>query len=130
MTDDVDTLISQDSTENTMEKSKPEVSHVIDASTQTDKKMEYCFQCRYHHCHHHHVIVKDLPSSSCLHGEEVKTIPVNHTALKSKYGDKECASASIGTRSNMCHESKEPIKLEDRPKWGVNRPLQQYIKVR
>ncbi|XP_031632569.1 uncharacterized protein LOC116346573 [Contarinia nasturtii] len=120
---DFDVIISGESTGNSVEKSKIEVSQVIDASTQTDKKMEYCFQCRYHHCHHHHVIVKDLSS----HGEELKTVAVNHINSKQKYNDKECASVLVGAR-NMCNESKEPIKIEDRPKWGVNRPLQQYVK--
>lgn len=101
------------------------VLHVSDASTQTDKKLEYCFQCRYHHCHHHQVIVKDLSSNGA---DDVKTVAVNHTNAKLKCLDKECASASISGRTMNCTESKEPIKIEDRPKWGVNRPLHQYVK--
>lgn len=100
------------------------VSHLMDASTQTDKKFEYCFQCRYHQCHHHHVIVKDLSSS---YDDDIKSVAVNHMASKSKCTEKECASALVGGR-NVCVESREPMKLEDRPKWGVNRPLQQYVK--
>lgn len=110
--------------EHAEDKPKIDVSHVSDASTQTDKKLEYCFQCRYHHCHHHQVIVKDL-SSNCL--DDVKTVTVNHANAKLKCLDKECASASISGRT-MCIESKDPIKIEDRPKWGVNRPLHQYVK--
>lgn len=100
-------------------KPKIEMSHVADASTQTDKKLEYCFQCRYHHCHHHHVIVKDL-ESDCV--DDVRAVAVNHATLKSKCSDKECASASIGNRT-VCNDPKEPIKIEDRPKWGVNRVI-------
>lgn len=111
------------SKEMTEEKAKNELTNVTDASTQTDKKLEYCFQCRYHHCHHHHVIVKEL-SSNCT--EDVKTVAVNHSS-KLKCLDKECASASVGGR-NMCADPKEPAKIEDRPKWGVNRPLHQYVK--
>lgn len=105
---------------------------VIDASTQTDRKQEYCFQCRYHHCHHHHVIVKDAITDDEL---AVKTVAVNHHVPITKVlkcSDKECASAPIGhhrNNSNYGMDAKEtPVKLEDRPKWGVNRPLQQYVK--
>lgn len=101
-----------------------ESSQFTDASTQTDRKQEYCFQCRYHHCHHHHVIVKDL-AANCT--EDVKTIAVNHANSKQKCSDKDCASASILNRI-VCNDPKEPMKIEDRPKWGVNRPLQQYVK--
>lgn len=102
-------------------KSKSESSHVMDASTQTDRKQEYCFQCRFHHCHHHHVLLRDLTT------EDVKTIAVNHVGTKLKCSDKECVNSSNGSR-NSCPDTKEPIKLEDRPKWGVNRPVQQYVK--
>lgn len=94
-----------------------------DASTQTDQKQELCFQCRYHHCHHHHVVVKDAITDD--HG--VKTIAVNHANSKLKCLNKDCTNALNGHRSS-CGEPKEPMKLEDRPKWGVNRPLQQYVK--
>lgn len=100
------------------------MTHFSDASTQTDKKLEYCFQCSYHHCHHHHVIVKDL-SLNCT--EDLKTVAVNHANMKLKCQDKECASALAGNR-NMCSDLKEPTKIEERPKWGVNRPLHQYVK--
>lgn len=130
VTDDFDALLQTDSDVcDIADKAKTDTCHVSDASTQTDKKLEYCFQCRYHHCHHHHVVVKDLNDSS----DDVKTVvAVNHTNAKVKCSDKECASATIGGR-NVCAElkdfgAKEPLKIEDRPKWGVNRPLQQYVK--
>lgn len=121
VTDD-DLVSEMQSKESFVDHLKGEHSQVSDASTQTDRKLEYCFQCRYHHCHHHHVIVKDLTANST---EDVKTIAVSHANSKIRCSDKECASASIGHR-NGCIESKEPMKLEDRPKWGVNRPSQQY----
>lgn len=101
-------------------------AQVIDASTQTDRKQEYCFQCRYHHCHHHHVIVKDSTTDDIA----VKTVAVNHAPTKLKCPEKECASAPIGHRDRNHYgiDAKESIKLEDRPKWGVNRPVHQYIK--
>lgn len=120
VTEDFDALIPSEMRPNDDEKSK-DVCHVMDASTQTDKKFEYCFQC--HHCHHHHVIVKDL-SLNC---DEMKSVAVNHVNAKGKCMEKECASASIGGR-NTCAESREPMKIEDRPKWGVNRPAISYVK--
>lgn len=126
MTEDFDTLIPREMRQNDEESSK-EMSNVMDASTQTDKKFEYCFQCRYHHCHHHHVIVKDL-LSNC--DEDVKSVAVNHMTTKGKCMEKECASASVGggVGRNLYIEQKESIKIEDRPKWGVNRPLREYVK--
>lgn len=102
-------------------------SAMLDASTQTDKKFEfeYCFQCRYHQCHHHHVIVKDIDlSSNCA--DDVKTVAINH--LKTKCNEKDCTTAAINRNCDTKDGGKEPMKIEDRPKWGVNRPLQQYIK--
>lgn len=123
VTEDLDALVPRELRQNDEDWSR-DIPHVMDASTQTDKKFEYCFQCRYHHCHHHHVIVKDL-SSNC--GDEMKAVAVNHMTSKGKCMEKECASASIGGR-NLCIEQREPIKIEDRPKWGVNRPLREYVK--
>lgn len=123
VTEDFDALVPVETRRNDDERTK-EVSHVMDASTQTDKKFEYCFQCRYHHCHHHHVIVKELPSNC---SDEMKSTSINQMTSKGKCMEKECASGSVAGR-NMCIESKEPMKIEDRPKWGVNRPLQQYVK--
>lgn len=106
-------------------------AQVIDASTQTDRKQEYCFQCRYHHCHHHHVIVKDAIADDDL---SVKTVAVNHhvpTTKLLKCLEKECSSAPIGHHRNNTYgsDTKEPpMKLEDRPKWGVNQPLRNYVK--
>lgn len=125
VTDDFDAPFAQEIEEYVNERTKIQVSQAIDASTQTDQKMEFCFQCRYHHCHHHHVITKDVSSSG---SEEVKTVSVNHVSSKSKCMCKECASASVVVGRAVCSQLKEPIKIEDRPKWGVNRPLQQYIK--
>lgn len=93
-------------------KIKRENFQVTDASTQTDRKQEFCFQCRYHLCQqNHHVNSKDSPSNI----NDVKTISVNNINSKNKCSD-------------SCAETKDLNKLEDRPKWGVNRPLQQYVK--
>ena len=119
MTGEFDALVSRVMPQIGDEISK-NVSHVMDASTQTDKKFEYCFQC-----HHHHVIVKNLAS---IYEEDIKSMAINHMTSKSKCTEKECASATVIGGRNVCVESREPMKLEDRPKWGVNRPLQQYIK--
>lgn len=89
-------------------------AQVTDASTQTDRKQEYCFQCRFHHCHHHHVIVKDDNATTDDVG--VKTVSVNHASSKLKCSDKECANSSLIGHRSSCSDAKEPIKLEDRPK--------------
>lgn len=85
-----------------------------DASTQTDEKSIYecCFQCRYHQCHHHHVLLNKLPSKEC--GEEMKV--AGKTAIAND------------TKTIELKELKEIQRLEDRPKWGVNRPQMQYVK--
>lgn len=98
-----------------------------DAATQTDyEKSEPCFDCHFSQCHHHHhhVIV------SAKNTEDYKS--------KSKCLDKDCgATIEISQRNqtakgdgshDMSKDAREHIKLEDRPKWGVNRPLQQYVK--
>lgn len=91
-------------------------SHSNDASTQTDDKksvFECCSQCRYHKHHHHHVLVDEVgppePNEDPKdHGKS--TAPTNETkAIEFK-------------------ELKEIQRLEDRPKWGVNRPQVQYVK--
>lgn len=84
-----------------------------DASTQTDDKTihECCFQCRYHQCHHHHVVLNGLSTKE--RGDELKTA-INKSPNEAK--------------TIELKELKEIQRLEDRPKWGVNRPQMQYVK--
>lgn len=84
-----------------------------DASTQTDDKTihECCFQCRYHQCHHHHVVLNELSTKE--RGDELKTA-INKSPNEAK--------------TIELKELKEIQRLEDRPKWGVNRPQMQYVK--
>lgn len=123
VTDDFDALLPVQIKSSESIDAKPNYE-MSDASTQTDKKLEYCFQCQYDHCHHHHIIREFPPNSA----DDMKTMTVNHINTKIKCTDKECASASVMVSRNMYGESREPIKIEDRPKWGVNRPLHQYVK--
>lgn len=83
-----------------------------DASTQTDDKSMYdcCVQCRYHQCHHHHVLLQKLTTKE--RGEETKS----NNRLPNE------------TKTFELKELKEIQRLEDRPKWGVNRPQMQYVK--
>lgn len=84
-----------------------------DASTQTDDKSIYecCFQCRHHHqCHHHHILLNKLSTKE--RAEEMKINNKSPTEAK----------------PIELKELKDIQRLEDRPKWGVNRPHVQYVK--
>lgn len=90
-----------------------------DASTQTDDKSihECCFQCRHHQCHqhHHHTLLDKMTNEE--RGDETKSTGNNSTK-----------STAIDAKSIELRELKESQRLEDRPKWGVNRPQMQYVK--
>lgn len=100
-------------------------SQTFDAATQTENKygLEYCFQCRYHSCHHHHVVLKDV-TQRC--GDDVKIIALDQ--LKAKCLDRDCSATHANQMLDIKDAKELPVRLEDRPKWGVNRPQQQYIK--
>lgn len=100
-------------------------SRTFDASTQTEHKygLEYCFQCRYHSCHHHHVLLKDV-TQRC--GDDFKTIALDQ--LKATCMERDCSAAHTNRPLDLKDVKELPMRLEDRPKWGVNRPQHQYIK--
>lgn len=100
-----------------------------DAATQTEDKpiTDCCFQFHYHPhpCSHHNYIIDDPTISN-----------IKHLASLDKCNDRECSISTAAMKKNLSEnlktieikEIREPIKLEDRPKWGVNRPIIQYVK--
>lgn len=118
----------------------------LDASTQTDddnNKIDpncCCQRNQYHH--HHHVYVKEIPSSrSPFHArggrEGIQTIAIDilNNQMKELGGENTITAALIRSKAittTDCKielkEIKEPLSIQDRPKWGVNRPTNQYVK--
>lgn len=124
--------------------STPMSTSTVDAQTQTDGKADQLTCCcqQNHQCHHHHIYVKEFPGScSPFHTksgrEKIQAIAMDIVANQKKQlllGEHAVTAAMICTKpaSNQLRieakEHKEPVKMRDRPKWGVNRPLNQYVK--
>lgn len=118
----------------------PPSQSTVDAATQTDQLSDSNCCCQHHQYHHHHVYVKEIPSSrSPFHvkggRDDIQAIAFDILSGKRKETDSDPGSVTTPLRSKQPadtkHESKEPkepMRIEDRPKWGVNRPVTQYVK--
>lgn len=120
----------------------PSSLSTVDATTQTDHVSDSSCCCQHHQHHHHHVYVKEIATSRSpfrLKGgrEDIQTIALDILTSKGTEIDGEPLHSMMNTPLRLKltsdgkyeqKEPKEPIKLEDRPKWGVNRPVTQYVK--
>lgn len=118
----------------------------LDASTQTDddniKIDPNCCCQRHQYHHHHHVYVKEIPSSrSPFHTkagrEDIQSIAIDilNNQKRELGGENTITAALVRSKAlsiiegrNEMKEAKEPLRIQDRPKWGVNRPTNQYVK--
>lgn len=118
----------------------------LDVSTQTDddniKIDPNCCCQRHQYHHHHHVYVKEIPSSrSPFHTkagrEDIQAIAIDilNNQKRELGGENTITAALVRSKAlsiiegrNEMKEAKEPLRIQDRPKWGVNRPTNQYVK--
>lgn len=111
------------------------VTSTMDAQTQTDGKTEQVNCCCQQHHHIHYVEIPTTRTPFYAKGgcESIQAIalvdilatPTNHLlsdAMTSTLPRTKTAPESLRI------ESREALKMQDRPKWGVNRPLNQYVK--
>lgn len=116
--------------------SQPNIE-TVEKSTQTDNKSDTNCCCQRHQHHHHHVYVKEIGTSRSphhmkTHREDIKTIALDILASQAKDIDSDATISATLIRpkaqSELRQDPKDTIRLQDRPKWGVNRPMNQYVK--
>lgn len=101
-----------------------ENTQFIDAATQTESKAETecCAKCD-----HLHVITNELPINELTEAKSTAEKNAVREYVMSTNSSVARPKTNTEQKTDM-KELKEPTRLEDRPKWGVNQPIVQYVK--